>query len=129
MEFKLNRSDSQRQMHEQEHAFRQLSRLTRLERLVINGRDVRSTDSLDLRLQSRGGNLEKLATLRRLVTFDFDYTTQAMSELEISWMLERWPRLRGLMGSFSGIYHEDKKLQSLANFKLYERAIKEQGYE
>ncbi|KAF8980518.1 hypothetical protein BGZ46_004095 [Entomortierella lignicola] len=90
------------QQLEQQHTFRQLSRLIELETL-----DFRSTSDfldrdkyLDLRLKRRGGQLEQLATLTKLKYVYFHNADQDLSKQEIDWMLKHWPRLIDLRGTF-----------------------------
>jgi hypothetical protein len=76
----------------QDHAFRQLSRLTMLESLNISGNIGDVADSLDLRLQSRGGKLEQLATLTKLKSFQCSSSQKKLmiSQLELDWMESTW---------------------------------------
>ncbi|KAF9202420.1 hypothetical protein BGZ49_007418 [Haplosporangium sp. Z 27] len=100
---------------EQVHAFRQLSRLEQLTKLDIKCLETLGK-SLDLRLESFGGHLEKLASLKRLEIFKFERTCQQMSKDEIHWMFEHWPRLRAGNGSFD---------RNTARSKMLEKYFKE----
>ncbi|KAF9344204.1 hypothetical protein BGX26_004664 [Mortierella sp. AD094] len=74
---------------EQYHAFRQIGRLTHLEKLYISrdASDARNERTLDLRLQANGGGLEGMAALKNLSYFNFNKTKQELSEEEIDWMI------------------------------------------
>jgi hypothetical protein len=76
----------------QNHAFRQLSRLTDLESLDISGAGgVCSIESLDLSLQSRGGKLEQLATLCKLKRFQYSTLHRVtIGDEELQWMGLNW---------------------------------------
>ncbi|KAF9199901.1 hypothetical protein BGZ49_009939 [Haplosporangium sp. Z 27] len=110
------RVERQRKL-EQEHAFRQLSRLSRLEVLNISHHSS-NHDTLDVRLESRGGGLEGLASLKSLEQFLFYGTSPDVNEDDINWMVEHWPRLRVMFGRFSYDFVESYILQSYAEEKL-----------
>jgi hypothetical protein len=76
----------------QDHAFRQLSRLTMLESLDNNGRIRNVAESLDLRLQSRGRKLDQLATLTRLKSLQCSSSQKKLmiGILELDWMESTW---------------------------------------
>ncbi|KAF9999013.1 hypothetical protein BGZ80_010504 [Entomortierella chlamydospora] len=107
---------------EQVHVFRQLSRLTRLEKVNIRSMHKHS-QSLDLRLESRGGGLDKLASLKRLEWFQFDWTAQELSREEIDWMLEHWPRLRIVIGTYHRDTEKDRGMQEYFGERLRLRNI------
>ncbi|KAF9999016.1 hypothetical protein BGZ79_007348 [Entomortierella chlamydospora] len=98
----LARLHRQQQL-EQEQAFRQLSRLTRLRGLDISDPDGRR-QSLKFRLKSRGGELDQLESLKRLDWIQFGNAFQDLSENELDWMIGHWPKFVGLHGK----YHEDE---------------------
>jgi hypothetical protein len=61
-----------------------------LESLDIRGDSwQRNTKTLDIRLQSRGGSLEKLATLRKLRNFEHPFLQGHMVK-ELEWMKLNW---------------------------------------
>ncbi|KAF9207319.1 hypothetical protein BGZ49_000734 [Haplosporangium sp. Z 27] len=100
---------------EQYHAFRQVSRLTELEALDFRGDATISQGKkcLNLKLRSRGGELEQLASLKKLSHIEFYSTEQDMTEEEIDWMLEHWPKLT----IFEGEPQKDRALcQKLINY-------------
>ncbi|KAF9994715.1 hypothetical protein BGZ79_000498 [Entomortierella chlamydospora] len=105
----------------QEQAFRQLSRLTRLDELNIKNQSDFRSESLDLRLESRGGSLQRLASLKRLKSFNFTNTIQELSRWEIGWMFKHWPRLSTLEGTFSMDAKKDDKLRDYTNERLRDR--------
>ncbi|KAF9169123.1 hypothetical protein BGX21_007278 [Mortierella sp. AD011] len=113
------RFNRQRQL-EQEHAFRQLSRLKGLKTLVFHDRLNRGSvkQSLELKLKSRVGELDQLSTLTELETIQFDDTDQDMSEEEIDWMSEHWPKLFALSGTFHRDDKRDKQLREYRDAKL-----------
>ncbi|KAF9341794.1 hypothetical protein BGZ91_002048 [Linnemannia elongata] len=88
---------------EQEHTFRQLARLTQLERLqmvnMMGGSPF--VQGVNLNLRAKGGRLEDLAPLTRLDTINFAGTQQLLDEEELEWMWSHWPRLFFLMGVFN----------------------------
>ncbi|KAF9124431.1 hypothetical protein BGW39_008210 [Mortierella sp. 14UC] len=96
------RLEKQRDL-EQEHTFRQLSRLTHLEKLqMINViEEAPFLHGVNLKLKARGGRLEDLATLTRLDTINFAGTKQWLEEEEVTWMWEHWPRLMFILGTFN----------------------------
>ncbi|KAF9920624.1 hypothetical protein FBU30_009530 [Linnemannia zychae] len=85
---------------EQEHTFRQLSRLTMLENLqMLNaGTGKPFQHGVNLNLRARGGRLEDLATLTRLKTINFAGTKQSLELAELEWMWAHWPRLYFVFG-------------------------------
>ncbi|KAF9352519.1 hypothetical protein BGX26_009687 [Mortierella sp. AD094] len=116
---------------EQEHSFRQLNRLIQLESLTITYRN-RSTKAafdhgLDLRLESRGGWLDKLVSLKRLESFWFCRLVQDMGKEEIDWMLEHWPRLHlnGLVGVFSENIQKNNMLNRYVDEQFAKRISSE----
>ncbi|KAF9199900.1 hypothetical protein BGZ49_009938 [Haplosporangium sp. Z 27] len=84
---------------EQEHAFRQLSRLEQLRTLNIES-PRGYEESLDLRLESNGGQLDKLASLKKLESINIQRTYQQMGKDEIHWILKNWPKLQYWSGTF-----------------------------
>ncbi|KAF9343603.1 hypothetical protein BGX26_005478, partial [Mortierella sp. AD094] len=108
---------------EQGLAFRQLSRLTRLKRLKIL--DIIPQEEidygLDLKLESRGGGLDKLASLIRLKVFNFNYVVQEMSNKEMDWMLKHWPKLEVMDGTFNRELRESEILYGYASDQLEKR--------
>lgn len=88
---------------EQEHTFRQLARLTKLENLhMINATgEPPFVQGVNLNLRTKGGRLEDLAPLTKLDTFNFAGTRQLLDEEELNWMWEHWPRLLFIMGTFN----------------------------
>ncbi|KAF9429070.1 hypothetical protein BGZ76_001864 [Entomortierella beljakovae] len=77
---------------EQIHAFQQLSRLVYLEKLDVSGGSLidKSVRSLDLRLKSNGGELERLENLKRIQAF---YSTRGylgVDNKEEHWMRNNW---------------------------------------
>ncbi|KAF9352517.1 hypothetical protein BGX26_009685 [Mortierella sp. AD094] len=93
---------------EQDYVFQQLSRLTRLEKLDISCQSE-PVPSVDLRMESRGGGLNKLASLNRLELFHFYRTDQKLSKEEIDWMLKHWPKLRYSIGHSIVIFNDAAK--------------------
>ncbi|KAG0234723.1 hypothetical protein B0O80DRAFT_463736 [Mortierella sp. GBAus27b] len=88
----------------------QLSRLTRMERLTLDGcRDSTSEresslafqETFDLRLQM---GLTKLSTLKSLQYISFRSTRQIMGPNEVEWINEHWKDLEGI----SGVFHSWK---------------------
>ncbi|KAF9344582.1 hypothetical protein BGX26_004149 [Mortierella sp. AD094] len=108
------------QQLEQEHAFRQLSRLSGLKTLIFYDRVSRGAvkRSLELKLKSRGGELDQLSALKKLESIQFDDTDQDMSEEEIDWMGEHWPKLSTLSGTFHRDEKRDKQLKEYRDAKL-----------
>ncbi|KAF9152276.1 hypothetical protein BG015_005519 [Linnemannia schmuckeri] len=88
---------------EQEHTFRQLARLTQLEKLLmINATgEPPFVQGVNLNLRTKGGRLEDLAPLTRLETVNFAGTKQLLDEEELDWMWENWPRLFFILGVFN----------------------------
>ncbi|KAF9999015.1 hypothetical protein BGZ80_010384 [Entomortierella chlamydospora] len=114
---------AQRVRLEQEYAFQQLSRLTRLEKLNIKSRGNSPIRSFDLRLESNGGGLDKLASLKRLEYFNFIHTVQDLSDLELNWMLDHWPRLQTMIGTFSKDHKKSDALRAYVNLRLRDRKL------
>ncbi|KAF8980516.1 hypothetical protein BGZ46_004093 [Entomortierella lignicola] len=109
-----------RQQLEQEIAFRQISRLTELRTLDFSEharRDV-TAESLRLRLRSRGGELDQLATLKNLEWIQFERTSQEFSEDELDWMVEHWPKLTGVYGTLHADDARNHQLKTYRNAKL-----------
>jgi hypothetical protein len=88
----------------------QLSRLTRMERLTLDGcRDSASEtesslafqETFDLRLRM---GLNKLSTLKSLRYISFQSTRQIMGENEVDWINRHWKDLEGI----SGVFHSWK---------------------
>ncbi|KAF9424174.1 hypothetical protein BGZ76_003546 [Entomortierella beljakovae] len=74
---------------EQLHAFLQLSRLHDLEFLNIDGKkEVRGYTHLELNLQSNGGELERLKTLKKLKGFG---AQGPIDDESLDWMKKNWP--------------------------------------
>ncbi|KAF8940696.1 hypothetical protein BGZ58_005232 [Dissophora ornata] len=100
---------------EQYHAFRQISRLSRLETLdfgdMNTGRPKPAAQNLDLRLRERGGGLQALASLRKLKLLRFFYTSQELGEEEIDWMVDHWPRFYMLLGYLHPDGERDRELR------------------
>ncbi|KAF8932860.1 hypothetical protein BGZ47_011141 [Haplosporangium gracile] len=88
---------------EQEHTFRQLARLTQLEKLhMINATgEPPFVQGINLNLRTKGGRLEDLAPLTRLDTINLAGTKQLLDEEELDWMWEHWPRLFFILGVFN----------------------------
>lgn len=88
---------------EQEHTFRQLARLTQLEKLqMVNAtQEPPFAQGVNLNLRTKGGRLEDLAPLTRLDTINFAGTQQLLDEEEMEWMWDHWPRLLFIMGVFN----------------------------
>ncbi|KAF9544064.1 hypothetical protein EC957_012451 [Mortierella hygrophila] len=88
---------------EQEHTFRQLARLTQLEKLeLINATGKPPfVQGVNLNLRTKGGRLEDLAPLTRLDMINFSGTQQLLDEEELEWMWDHWPRLFFIMGVFN----------------------------
>jgi hypothetical protein len=87
----------------QDHAFRQLSRLTMLESLNLSDEHFASIDSetLDIRSQSCGGNLESLVTLRKLKSFRPSMMQHYLiGDKELEWMKLNW----GFQPSFEDLW-------------------------
>ncbi|KAF9978057.1 hypothetical protein BGZ65_007140 [Modicella reniformis] len=88
-------------LHVQPLVFLQLSRLTRIEELVYM---EFLTFSVHLWLfknhsiSDLSTGLHKLATLRRLTTFNFCETMQRMRIEEVEWMLQHWKHLDEFLG-------------------------------
>ncbi|KAF9344938.1 hypothetical protein BGX26_003732 [Mortierella sp. AD094] len=106
---------------EQEHLFRQLSRLTQLESLVLLADEEGDSYIPDLRLESSGGNLDKLTSLKRLETFSFQCTNQMLRKEEIHWMVEHWPSLKSVKGVFQTNDQYDKTLEVYLKEQLDKR--------
>ncbi|KAK3810263.1 MAG: hypothetical protein J3Q66DRAFT_352655 [Benniella sp.] len=77
--------------------FDQLSKLSRLEGLNVDGRSAGSSwkylafqETFDFRLEM---GLDKLSTLRLLRDFSFCHTRQRMAEEEIEWITKHWRRI------------------------------------
>ncbi|KAG0378582.1 hypothetical protein BGX24_003425 [Mortierella sp. AD032] len=98
----LVRIEKQRDL-EQEHTFRQLSRLTQLEKLhMVNATgELPFQHGVNLKLKAKGGRLEDLVTLTKLDTINFAGTKQSLEEEDVTWMWEHWPRLMFIMGVFN----------------------------
>jgi hypothetical protein len=91
--------------HLQPLVFDQLSRLSRLEELHVDGRPERNgweypdfQETFDLRLEK---DLDKLSTIRSLCQISFRDTKQKMTEEEIKWVLKHWPRLSQVSGQLN----------------------------
>ncbi|KAG0204137.1 hypothetical protein BGX33_008687 [Mortierella sp. NVP41] len=104
---------------EQEHTFRQLARLTKLEKLQLVSLTGASplVHGLDLRLRSKDaggdggasvGGLETLSTLTQLDSINFSGTVQQMDEAELDWMWNSWPRLCSVLG----VFNKDKTINA-----------------
>ncbi|KAF9908830.1 hypothetical protein EC991_009348 [Linnemannia zychae] len=98
----LARLERQRGL-EQEHTFRQLSRLTQLEKLqMINlSGETPYPHGVNLKLKAKGGRLEDLAALTKLDTINFAGTKQWLEEDEVTWMWDNLPQLMFIMGTFN----------------------------
>ncbi|KAF9424173.1 hypothetical protein BGZ76_003545 [Entomortierella beljakovae] len=72
---------------EQLHVFRQLSRLCALEILDIRGTQPRPTN-LNLKLRTKGGELETLKTLKKLRKF---LTRHPFDDESVGWIKKNWP--------------------------------------
>ncbi|KAF9183178.1 hypothetical protein BGZ49_004611, partial [Haplosporangium sp. Z 27] len=101
---------------EQEHAFRQLSRLTKLRTLIFygSGSDGILRESLQLKLKSRGGELDRLATLKGLVKIWSNETEQDMSEEELDWIGENWPNINSMRGQ---LHSDEKRNEELKTYR------------
>jgi hypothetical protein len=77
---------------QEEHAIQQLSKLKLLERLNLND-DFRSNKvkSLDLRLESRGGLLERLKPLKN-ISYLRVHSASGLGDLERQWIRKHWKR-------------------------------------
>ncbi|KAI8349958.1 hypothetical protein B0O80DRAFT_135149 [Mortierella sp. GBAus27b] len=95
-----------------QRVFEQLSRLTRLEKLHIGGILSYKEDrgGLDLRLEA---GLGALKSLRQLQELRFGGLWQEMSEGDVKWMLDTWPRLREVDGKVHHDRHERFKLRGI----------------
>ncbi|KAF9352289.1 hypothetical protein BGX34_012225 [Mortierella sp. NVP85] len=105
--------------------FDQLSRLLRLEQLHVDGRPNENgweypdfQETLDLRLEK---GLDKLSTIRSLCQISFRNTLQKMTEEEIKWMLQHWPRLSQVRGQLN--YTKREFDQALLRKRLLRRGI------
>ncbi|KAG0234720.1 hypothetical protein B0O80DRAFT_532561 [Mortierella sp. GBAus27b] len=92
----------------------QLSRLTRLEQLSLDGYDQLPIEgfreTLDLRLEM---GLQKLSTLRSLWYFSFYGTQQTMGQEEIEWIKNHWTSLEEFLGTVNYLKQElDTELRS-----------------
>ncbi|KAF9200093.1 hypothetical protein BGZ49_009705 [Haplosporangium sp. Z 27] len=78
----------------QRRILRQLARLEKLEHLAVREKYFNGDrdDGIDLKIES---GLDILQSLKRLKRFEFDGLSQEMSEKEILWMMEAWPKLKG----------------------------------
>ncbi|KAF9163579.1 hypothetical protein BGX21_007285 [Mortierella sp. AD011] len=112
----LTRLHRQQQL-EQEQAFRQQFRLTRLRGLGISDPDGRR-QSLKLRLKSHGGELDQLESLKRLDWIQFGNTFRDLSENELDWMKGHWPKFVGLQGKYHEYESQHHKLKEYWSAKL-----------
>ncbi|KAK3810251.1 MAG: hypothetical protein J3Q66DRAFT_352631 [Benniella sp.] len=93
--------------------FDQLSKLSRLEELNVDGRSAGSSwrflafqETFDFRLEM---GLDKLSTLRLLRDFSFCYTRQRMTEEEIEWITKHWRRISRATIERSIIEHDSAR--------------------
>ncbi|ORY89514.1 hypothetical protein BCR41DRAFT_402714 [Lobosporangium transversale] len=77
-------------------AFKQLGKLTRLEHLDLTQLYSRT---LDIRLRA---GLDELANLKRLDTLRVTDYQQRMQLEDATWMVNNWPRFRGVHGVLNG---------------------------
>ncbi|KAF9202641.1 hypothetical protein BGZ49_007222 [Haplosporangium sp. Z 27] len=117
------RCERRRQL-ESEHAFRQLSRLTRLEKLDISSCEAVSIQSLMLKLDQSGKGLQQLVSLKNLRKLAFEDTFQEMSEEDLDWMFENWPLLASLVGKLHILHGIDIELRKYINEEIRERIAK-----
>ncbi|KAF9163896.1 hypothetical protein BGX21_008623 [Mortierella sp. AD011] len=85
-------------VNSQRLVLQQLARLENLSVLNISSTDKKgnwNSDGLDLRLDA---GMDILAKLRRLEKIAFIGVRQQMSEHDVKWMLQAWPRLKFIYG-------------------------------
>ncbi|KAF9431682.1 hypothetical protein BGZ76_011840 [Entomortierella beljakovae] len=110
----------QQQQHklQERHAFRQLSRLTKLETLSFSTAaiwDSKNQKGLEMKLMSQGGELDQLESLRNIKSIDFTGTSQTMGIEDIDWMILHFPKLKFLRGSLHYDAFQDVELKAYFN--------------
>ncbi|KAF9949065.1 hypothetical protein BGZ72_009071 [Mortierella alpina] len=103
-----------RQLLVQDHFMRQLTRLVQLEVLnITRPAGWRQTETVNLRMHERGGQLERLSVLKKLYYINFHDTNQELGEAEINWMFDNWPRLSFVMGQLHPKPSTHQELQKM----------------
>ncbi|KAF9430359.1 hypothetical protein BGZ76_000861 [Entomortierella beljakovae] len=99
----------------QKHVLRQLSRLTELRWLCFKFSEDYLYQTLNLKLKSRGGELDQLSTLKKLERIDLGSEPLDFTEGEIDWMGGNWPYIKTVNGVFNRDYDKNGELETYGN--------------
>ncbi|CAO3574343.1 unnamed protein product [Mortierella alpina] len=107
----------------QDLVLKQLSKLTQLDFLTLGVNDYALDGTRDGIRLSLDAGLDQLRTLTKLDRFCFDGVAQDMTEEDVRWMLEAWPKLERVEGRLHTDNEQRRELEKILLEKNVEMCI------